>query len=58
MKNVLKILGNLCLILASVFAFVNIVSQTNVFAAWLVMALYMVSLVSNIFWIIKEMKRK
>ena len=58
MTKVLRIFGFVCLGLASIFGLINTIVEKNIFYAWIIISLYLVSCVSLIIWLILNKKVK
>ncbi len=58
MTKVLRIFGFVCLGLASIFGLINTIVEKNIFYAWIIFSLYLVSFVSLIIWLILNKKVK
>lgn len=58
MTKVLRTFGFVCLGLASIFGLINTIVEKNIFYAWIIFSLYLVSFVSLIIWLILNKKVK
>lgn len=58
MTKALRIFGFVCLGLASIFGLINTIVEKNIFYAWIIISLYLVSCVSLIIWLILNKKVK
>ncbi len=58
MTKVLRIFGFVCLGLASIFGFINTIVEKNIFYAWIIMSLYLVSFVTLVIWLVLIKKKK
>ena len=58
MTKVLRIFGFVCLGLASIFGLINTIVEKNIFYAWIIMSLYLVSFVTLVIWLVLIKKKK
>ena len=52
MMKILRLFGFICLGIASIFSLINTIVEKNIFYAWIILSLYLVSCVSLIIWLI------
>lgn len=58
MMKILRLFGFICLGIASIFSLINTIAEKNIFYAWIIISLYLVSCVSLIIWLILNKKVK
>ena len=58
MMKILRLFGFICLGIASIFSLINTIVEKNIFYAWTIISLYLVSCVSLIIWLILNKKVK
>ena len=58
MIKILRLFGFICLGIASIFSLINTIVEKNIFYAWIIISLYLVSCVSLIIWLILNKKVK
>ena len=58
MMKILRLFGFICLGVASIFGLINTIVEKNIFHAWIIFSLYLVSFVTLVVWLVLIKKKK